>query len=124
MREIHKVTHHFIDDKVVHNDIPTHYEKITLRLNVLVLNILKNIISSNKAGGNYQYVNISDIVRNALEAYKNGMQLTTQRNSGVYKETSCRVPKELKDFYLSLPNNVKTEIIDRSITTYINNYIK
>ncbi|MCZ6902001.1 MAG: hypothetical protein O7C62_05055 [Rickettsia endosymbiont of Ixodes persulcatus] len=70
MREIHKVTHHFIDDKVVHNDIPTHYEKITLRLNVLVLNILKNIISSNKAGGNYQYVNISDIVRNALEAYK------------------------------------------------------
>jgi hypothetical protein len=124
MREIHKVTNNCIDDKVAHHDIHEHYEKITLRLSVLVLNTLKNIIISNKAGGNYQYVNISDIVRNALEAYKNGMQLTTQRNSGLYKETSCRIPKELKDFYISLPNNVKTEIIDRSITTYINNYIK
>lgn len=124
MREIHKSTNNCTDDQVVHNNIHTHYEKITLRLNVLILNILKNIIISNKAGGDYQYVNISDIVRNALEAYKNGMQLTTQRNSGSYKETSCRMPKELKDFYLSLPNKVKTEIVDRSITTYINNYIK
>lgn len=124
MREIHKSTNNYTDDQVVHNNIHTHYEKITLRLNVLVLNILKNIIISNKAGGDYQYVNISDIVRNALEAYKNGMQLTTQRNSGSYKETSCRIPKELKDFYLSLPNKVKTEIVDRSITTYINNHIK
>lgn len=94
--------------------------KITTRINNLLLDTLKNIVISDRIGGNYKYVTISDIIRSALEAYKNGMSLIAQReDGGLYQETSFRVSHELKNFYMTLPNNAKTEILERSIITYI-----
>jgi Holliday junction resolvasome RuvABC ATP-dependent DNA helicase subunit len=94
--------------------------KITTRINNRLLDTLKNIVISDKLGGNYKYVTISDIIRNALEAYKNGMSLISQHERiGLYQETSFRVSDELKNFYMTLPNNAKNEILERSIITYI-----
>lgn len=93
--------------------------KITARLSTLLIDVLKNIIISNKAGGNFKYTNVSDLLRNALEAYKNGMTLIVQRTKDKKKETSFRVSEELKNFYLSLPDNAKSEIIERAANTYI-----
>ena len=93
--------------------------KITVRLSILLIDTLKNIIISNKAGGNFEYTNVSDLIRNALEAYKDGMTLIVQRTKDEKKETSFRVSKELKDFYCSLPENTKSEIIERATNTYI-----
>ena len=73
--------------------------KITVRLSILLIDTLKNIIISNKAGGNFEYTNVSDLMRNALDAYKNGRTLITQRAKDEKKETSFRVNQELKDFY-------------------------
>jgi hypothetical protein len=60
--------------------------KITVRLSSLLIDTLKNIIISNKAGGNFEYTNVSDLLRNALEAYKNGMTLIVQRTKDKKKK--------------------------------------
>jgi hypothetical protein len=103
----------------VSNDIQSNSCKITVRISILLIDKLKNIVISNKAGGNFEYTNASDFMRNALNAYKNGMTLIAQRTNDEKKETSFRVSKELKDFYCNLPQNTKSEIIERAINTYI-----
>ena len=97
--------------------------KITVRLSTMLIDTLRNIITSNKTGGNFEYTNVSDLLRKSLEAYKNGMSLIAQRTKDEKKETSFRVSKELKEFYLSLPENVKSEIIERAAYTYIKHKI-
>jgi hypothetical protein len=97
--------------------------KITVRLSTMLIATLRNIITSNKTGGNFEYTNVSDLLRKSLEAYKNGMSLIAQRTKGEKKETSFRVSKELKEFYLSLPENAKSEIIERAAYTYIKHKI-
>lgn len=103
----------------VSNDIQLNSCKITVRISILLIDKLKNIVISNKSGGNFEYTNASDFMRNALNAYKNGMTLIAQRTNDDKKETSFRVSKELKDFYCNLPQNAKSEIIERAINTYI-----
>ncbi len=93
--------------------------KITVRISSLLLDSLKNIIASNKAGGNFEYTNVSDLIRKALESYKSGMVLVSQRPKDPKRETSFRVSNELRDFYQSLPDNTKSEIMERAILTYI-----
>lgn len=128
MREIKKTpsTSHiaeeknnFINESINFNIPKSNGYKITIRLSILLIDTLKNIVISNKAGGNFEYTNVSDLIRNALEAYKNGMTLIVQRAKDEKKETSFRVSKELKDFYCSLPENTKSEIIERAVHTYI-----
>jgi len=97
--------------------------KITVRLSTMLIDTLRNIITSNKTGGNFEYTNVSDLLRKSLEAYKNGMSLIAQRTKDEKKETSFRVSKELKEFYLSLPENAKSEIIERAAYTYIKHKI-
>ncbi len=97
--------------------------KITVRISSLLLDSLKNIINSNKAGGNFEYTNVSDLIRKALEAYKNGMALVAQRSKDQKRETSFRVSNDLRDFYQSLPENTKAEIIERAVSTYIKSKI-
>jgi hypothetical protein len=93
--------------------------KITVRLSAALIDTLKNIITSNKAGGDFEYINVSDLLRKSLTAYKNGMSLIVQRTKDQKKETSFRATKELKDFYTNLPNNTKSEIIERAVNTFI-----
>lgn len=128
MREIKKISstsrtaenkNNFTNEPSAFNTSKSNGYKITVRLSILLIDTLKNIIISNKAGGNFEYTNVSDLIRNALESYKNGMTLIVQRTKDEKKETSFRVSKELKDFYCSLPENTKSEIIERAVNTYI-----
>jgi hypothetical protein len=96
---------------------------ISTYLTVSLLDKLENIIISNKAAGNYKYTSVSDLLRNALVAHKNGMTLTAHdikdlstKNKRPY---SLRVPQELYDFYLTFPQNVKSEIFEKTVRTYI-----
>lgn len=97
--------------------------KITIRISSLLLDSLKNIITSNKAGGNFEYTNVSDLIRKALESYKDGMTLVAQRPKDQKRETSFRVSNELRNFYRSIPDNTKSEIMERAISTYIKHKI-
>lgn len=113
----------FVDDFGAVNAVKLNGCKITVRLSTVLIDTLKNMIISNKAGGNFEYTNVSDLLRRSLEAYKNGMTLIIQRIKDEKKETSFRVSKELKEFYLSLPENAKSEIIERAANTYIKHKI-
>ncbi|WP_341750077.1 hypothetical protein [Candidatus Tisiphia endosymbiont of Sialis lutaria] len=93
--------------------------KITILLSISLLNKLKDIIISNKNANNYKYVDVSDIVRTALTAYKNGMTLNTQDIKDKKKYYSFNLSQELYDFCLTLPKRAKSEIIAKAVGTYI-----
>ena len=131
MREIKKLTFSsiektnplFVEELDTFGASKVNGYKITVRLSTMLIDTLRNIITSNKTGGNFEYTNVSDLLRKSLEAYKNGMSLIVQRTKDEKKETSFRVSKELKEFYLSLPENAKSEIIERAAYTYIKHKI-
>jgi hypothetical protein len=131
MREIKKASSRlitkndttFVKDYCTLNAPHLNEFKITVRLSKTLIDTLKNIIISNKVGGNFEYTNVSDLLRRSLEAYKNGMPLIAQRTKDYKKETSFRVSKELKNFYSSFPENTKSEIIERAAHTYIKHKI-
>lgn len=120
---IEKTSHLFVGELDTFDAPKVNGYKITVRLSTMLIDTLRNIITSNKTGGNFEYTNVSDLLRKSLEAYKNGMSLIAQRTKDEKKETSFRVSKELKEFYLSLPENAKSEIIERAAYTYIKHKI-
>lgn len=94
---------------------------ITVRLSLVLLEKLKKIVASSRCGSNYIYPNTSTIIRNALEAYKDGMAITALVSDKQKKETSLKISKELKAFYDSLP--AKSEMLERAINTYLKDKI-
>ena len=47
------------------------------------------------------------------------MELTELEQFGTKKQTSIRVDNSLYKFYKSLPNQLRTKIIEKAIRTYI-----
>ncbi len=96
--------------------------RLNIYLSASLLKKLKDIIISNKNTNNYKYVNVSDIVRKALAAYKNGMTLNSQDIKESTKDIrmpyACNLSQELYDFCLTLPKRSKSEIIERAVITY------
>src|SRR4051794_20111579 len=84
-------------------------KKITFACDAFLLERIKNALQSRHLAGNYQYANLSQLFRQALQAYQQGLPLTYQRQPHNPKqEISLRLPPELTTFYLSLPAQTKT----------------
>jgi hypothetical protein len=64
---------------------------------------------------------VTDIIRAALIAYQSGMELTELDQGGKKKQTSIRVDTSLYKFYKSLPKQMRTKIIERTIRTFLKN---
>ena len=67
----------------------------------------------------FSFTSVTDIIRVALKAYQDGMELTEPCQPGKKKQTSIRVDNSLYQFYKSLPSQMRTTILDRAIRTYI-----
>jgi hypothetical protein len=75
---------------------------------------------SRQAGGDYSLTNFSDLIRQSLLAYQNGMTLTEQRdNNSPKKEISFRLENGLLEFYNSLPTGSRTAILERVLASYL-----
>ena len=92
---------------------------ITIQCNTLLYKTLQNMITSAHAAGDFTYASASDIIRAAIQAYKDGMQLTTLDEDGDREYTSVRLTAEQHQFYKSLPNRLKRKIIERAIRSYL-----
>ena len=92
---------------------------ITIQCNTLLYKTLQNMITSAHAAGDFTYASASDIIRAAIQAYKDGMQLTTLDEDGDREYTSVRLTAEQHQFYKSLPNGLKRKIIERAIRSYL-----
>ncbi|MDR1670309.1 MAG: hypothetical protein LBR43_01100 [Spiroplasmataceae bacterium] len=86
----------------------------------LLLTRAKNSLISRQAGGDYSLTNFSDLIRQSLLAYQNGMTLTEQRdNNSPKKEISFRLENGLLEFYNSLPTGSRTAILERVLASYL-----
>ena len=92
---------------------------ITIQCNILLYKTLQNMITSAHAAGDFTYASASDIIRAAIQAYKDGMQLTVLDEDGDKEYTSIRLTAEQHQFYKSLPNGLKRKLIERVIRSYL-----
>ncbi|MCP4369443.1 MAG: hypothetical protein GY797_15220 [Deltaproteobacteria bacterium] len=99
----------------------TKNKTLNFQINAILYNTIQNIISSLHTSQDFTYVSSTDFIRKALNAYKEGMELTELDEKGEKINTSIRVDQELKDFYSNLPDRMRSKLIERSIRTYIKN---
>ena len=92
---------------------------INLAINTLLYNTMQNIISSSHTANDFTFLSVTDVIRKAIEEYKNGMELTEIDEKGPKTATTIRINEELKKFYDELPNRLRRKIIERAIRTYI-----
>ncbi|MGK7893091.1 MAG: hypothetical protein AB4372_05530, partial [Xenococcus sp. (in: cyanobacteria)] len=84
-------------------------------------NTLQNTIKAQHTGNDFTYTSVTDLIRAALLAYQSGMELTEIEQPGKKKQTSIRVDDSLYKFYKSLPNQLRTKILEKAIRTFIKN---
>ena len=101
------------------NNIYEH--SITIQCNALLYTTLQNTIKALHTGNDFTYTSVTDIIRAALKAYQEGMELTELEQPGKKKQTSIRVDDSLYKFYKSLPNQLRTKILEKAIRTFIKN---
>ena len=99
----------------------TYEHSITIQCNALLYTTLQNTVKALHAGNDFTYTSVTDIIREALKAYQEGMELTEMEQSGKKKQTSIRVDTSLYKFYKSLPNQLRTKILEKAIRSYIKN---
>ncbi|NJR57361.1 MAG: hypothetical protein HC768_24335 [Acaryochloris sp. CRU_2_0] len=97
----------------------TFTHSITIRYSTLLYTTLQNMISAAHTANDFTYTSVADVVRAALQAYKEGMELSEPDEPSEKKQTSIRVNSVLLDFYKSWPNQMRTKILERAIRTYI-----
>lgn len=94
---------------------------ISLQCNTLLYTTLQNIISSSHTANDFTYSSVTDIIRTALDAYQNGMELTELDEPGERKQISIRVTQMQQKFYRTLPNQLRRKLVERAIRTFIKN---
>lgn len=94
--------------------------RVPLRLNDDICLEVNEAIEGMKATGDYSYLSLSDVVRESLRAYMN--ENIVLRDTAPKGRDSCRTVSfdpELHDFYKSLPNRGKKDILERCIINFM-----
>ena len=110
-----------VKESVKSEDKNIYEHSITIQCNSLLYTTLQNTIKALHTGNDFTYTSVTDIIRAALKAYQDGMELTELEQPGKKKQTSIRVDDSLYKFYKSLPNQLRTKILEKAIRTFIKN---
>lgn len=94
-------------------------ELLSIRCNAVLYSALQKWLSNAHIAGDFTYTSVADVIRQALESHRQGMLLTELDESGKYKLTTIRVTKTQGQFYKKLPSQMKRQILDRAIKTYL-----
>jgi hypothetical protein len=100
---------------------PIYTHSVTLQCNSLLYTTLQNMITSAHTSNDFTYTSVADVIRAALKAYKDGMELTELDEPGSKKQTSIRINTELYEFYKTWPSQLRTKILERVIRTFLSN---
>ena len=92
---------------------------ISIRCNTSLYSTIQNTVSSFHKAQDFSYISPADFIRSALEAYRDGMALTEVEEEGEKICTTVRVDRAMKDFYTSLPNRMRTKLLERAIRTFM-----
>lgn len=92
---------------------------IAIRCNSMLYNTIQNMLTASHASQDFTYTSVTDFVRRALEAYRDGMVLTELDEKGEKMFTTMRVDRVTRDFYRSLPDRMRVKILERAIRTFL-----
>ena len=92
---------------------------IAVRYDALLYDTIQNMITSAHTAGDFTYKSPADYVRAALRAYKDGMKLTELDRSGEKVATSLRMDQDLWEFWRTLPDQLRSRLLERAIRTYM-----
>jgi hypothetical protein len=101
----------------------TYSHPVTIQCNTLLYTTLHNWVKAMHAANNFTYTSVTDGIRAAIAAYKDGMELTELEQKGKKKQTSIRLDDSLYDFYKGLPDQLRTKILERAIRTFLKNQL-
>ncbi len=102
----------------------TYTHSLTIQCNALLYTTMQNMVKAAHTANDFTYTSVTDVLRSALQAYQSGMELTELEEPGQKKQTSIRVSNSLYNFYKSLPNQMRTKLIERAIRTFLKNQFK
>ena len=100
---------------------PNYTQSLSIRCNTLLYTTIQNWLAVAHTAQDFTYTSVADVIRAALEAYRNGLQLTELDEPGDYKQTTIRVTKAQAEFYRKLPSQMRRKILERAIRTFIKN---
>lgn len=90
-----------------------------VRIDGKLLEAIRNAVQSAKIGGDFCYGNVSDFIRAALTAYKDGMKLVEvlPAADNQVQGTTVWMDDALYTFWRSLPYGCRREILERALRT-------
>jgi hypothetical protein len=94
-------------------------ESIGIRCNTMLYNSIQNMLSASHAAQDFTYTSAVDFIRSALQAYKDSMVLTELDQKGEKTALTLRTDAELKAFYTSFPDRLRSKILESAIRTYM-----
>ena len=92
---------------------------ITIQCNTLLYTTMQNMIKAMHTANDFTYTSVTDVIRAAIKAYQEGMELTELDEKGKKKQTSIRLEEDTYNFYKELPDQMRTKIIERAIRTFL-----
>lgn len=100
---------------------PNYTHSLSIRCNTLLYTTIQSWLATAHTAQDFTYTSVADVIRGALESYRQGMQLTELDEVGEYKQTTIRVTKTQAEFYKKLPSQMRRKILERAIRTFIKN---
>ncbi len=92
---------------------------ITIQCNTLLYTTMQNMVKAMHTANDFTYTSVTDVIRAAIKAYQEGMELTELDEKGKKKQTSIRIEENTYNFYKELPDQMRTKIIERAIRTFL-----
>jgi hypothetical protein len=92
---------------------------INVRYNTILYNTLQHMLRSSQAGQDFTFASVADVIRAALQAYRDGMVLSELDQGGPKTQTTLRVGRDLWQFYEGFPDRMRSKILERVIRTFV-----
>jgi hypothetical protein len=112
-----------LENKTTPTKINTGKSKlVSINLPQILVARCQGVISSKKAAGDFTLNSLSDLIRQSLVAYQQGLSLAGARIEGHDpKKVNVSLNEELFNYYQNLPFKSRWEIVERSLIAYLNN---
>lgn len=95
---------------------------VGLRLSHNLYATAENVLESSHRAGDYSLTSMPDLIRAALSAYFNGMELDAPPERGGKRRTTIGLDEALKSRYDQLPPRKRGEIVGRALRTFLNGW--
>lgn len=97
----------------------TYSETISLQFNTLLYTTLQNMIDGAHVSNDFTYTSVADVIRAALIAYQEGMELTELDQAGDKRNISLRITKSQYEFYQSWPKRLRRKLLERAVRSFL-----